>query len=131
MPAADRVRTARAGAVDPAYHPDTPFSTVRVPSRPTLDPESARLLALYERAERAHLGGAERIAATFPAVHAALERDHPREWLLRWNMLESLIKHGGGGLAHSLRAELEGLEIRFDHREPIASGLRYLARVAA
>jgi hypothetical protein len=132
MLAAGQTVTARAGAVDPSYHADTAFSSVRVPSRAPGDPESARLLALYERAERAHLAGASAVGATFPGVHAALERDHPGEWLLRWNMLESLLKaRHDSSLASSLRAELERLEIRFDHREPIASGLRYLARIAA
>jgi phenylalanine-4-hydroxylase len=124
--------SARAGAVDPSYHPDTPFSSTRVPSAVAADAGSARLLELYERAEHAHRSGPEAVAVTFPAVHAALERDYPHEWLLRWNLLESLLKtRRDGALASALRAELEGLEVRFDHREPIASGLRFLSRVAA
>jgi hypothetical protein len=36
----------------------------------------------------------------------------------------------GGGLRETLHRELMELEIRFDHREPIASGLRYLGLLA-
>lgn len=135
MLAAGDAVTARAGAVDPSYHPETEFSSVRIPLPGALDAESARLLTLYERAERAHRSGRTAVAATFPLIHASLERDHPREWLLRWNLLESLIKVGAAGeLAASLRSELERLEIAYDGRQPIASGLRYLAgipRIAA
>jgi hypothetical protein len=130
--AAGDVVTARAGAVDPTYHPETAFSSARVPQRHRGDPQSLRLLALYESAERAHHAGPSAVATTFPAIHATLERDYPREWLLRWNLLESLIKlRAEGDLARSLRAELEDLEVRYDRRQPIASGLRYLARIAA
>jgi hypothetical protein len=131
VPRVDLV-TARAGAVDARYHPDTAFSKVRVPGPTRLDVESARLNALYERAANAHLAGPGAVAATFPAVHAALDREHPSEWLLRWNLLESLLKAGvDRDRAKVLRAELERLEVAYDHREPIASGLRYLDRHAA
>lgn len=130
MLAAGDVVTARAGAVDPTYHPETLFSSRRVPMSGPTDPESVRLLTLYESAERAHRSGRRAIAAEFPSIHAALERDHPREWLLRWNLLESLLKTGADGdLIASLRGELERLEISYDRRQPIASGLRYLARI--
>ena len=132
MLAAGDVVTARAGAVDRRHHPDTAFSSKRVPAPSRGDAASNGILALYERAERAHRAGAASVAAVFPAIHAALGRDHPREWLLRWNLLETLIKVGGDGrLAQALRAELEGLEVGYGHRQPIASGLRYLARDAA
>ncbi|HXX65696.1 MAG TPA: aromatic amino acid hydroxylase [Polyangiaceae bacterium] len=130
MIAAGDLVTARAGAVDPGYHSETVYSAVRVPTALTADPESARVLSLYESAERAHRSGQATVAATFPLIHAALERDYPREWLLRWNLLESLIKVGAAGeLADSLRAELERLEIIYDRRQPIASGLQYLERI--
>jgi hypothetical protein len=47
---------------------------------------------------------------------------------LRWNLLEDLYKVGSGSLplADSLRTQLERLELRFQEREPIATGLRYL-----
>jgi hypothetical protein len=132
MLAAGAAVTARAGAVDPRHHGDTRFSSKRVPAPVPGDGASARLLGLYERAEGAYRAGASAIAAVFPSVHATLARDYPDEWLLRWNLLETLLKVGGDGdLARSLRAELERLEVGYDHRQPIASGLRYLARTAA
>jgi len=132
MLAAGDVVTARAGATDPSRHAETAFSSKRVPAGDRGTGESRRLVVLYERAERAHRGGADAVAAAFPAIHATLRRDHPCEWLLRWNLLETLLKIGAeGDLARSLRAELERLEVGYDHRQPIASGLRYLARTAA
>jgi phenylalanine-4-hydroxylase len=132
MLAAGDVVTARAGAIDPSRLAETALSSNRVPAAERGDAESRRLVALYERAARAHRGGAGAVTAAFPAIHAALGRDHPREWLLRWNLLETLLKIGAeGDLARSLRAELERLEVGYDHRQPIASGLRYLARTAA
>ena len=124
--------TAHAGAVDPSYHGETEFSGARVP-KPRAVPESERvLLELYERAARAHGNGAPAMAREFPRVHAGLTERYPDEWLLRWNLLESLLKaRERGGLAPVLRAELERLEVLFDYRQPIASGLRYLAKLAA
>lgn len=130
MLAAGDVVTACAGAVDPGYHAETVYSSIRVPAAGRVDPEFARILALYDSAERAHRSGVAAVGATFPLIHSALERDHPGEWLLRWNLLESLIKAGAAGsLADSLRAELERLEVSYDRRQPIASGLRYLERM--
>jgi phenylalanine-4-hydroxylase len=121
------VVTAHAGAVDARYYPDTPFSPVRVP-RPRAFPAGERaMIDLYERAEGAHRAGSSAMAREFPRVHAALQRDFPREWLLRWNMLESLRKAPATGtLAQTLWDELEHLEMALDRRQPIASGLRYL-----
>jgi phenylalanine-4-hydroxylase len=130
--ASGRVETAHAGAADPAYYPDLAAPSLRVP-KPRVLPESDRILAgLFEQAEQAHRRGASAVAHAFPRIHEALERSHPEEWLLRWNMLESLLKVGDAGpLARALRGELERLEVRLDHREPIASGLRYLDHRAA
>ncbi|MCL2450752.1 MAG: hypothetical protein FWD17_17540, partial [Polyangiaceae bacterium] len=108
------------------------FSATRVPAAVPLSPERARLLALYDRAAFAHRAGAGAMAAVFPAVRAALDRDHPSEWLLRWNLLESCLKSRvDPGLAAALRADLERLEVAHGHLQPIASGLRYLERLAA
>jgi hypothetical protein len=50
---------------------------------------------------------------------------------LRWNLLESLQKLGiEGRVTAELRRELEQLEVHYQYRQPIASGLSYLARVA-
>jgi hypothetical protein len=126
--AAGDVVTAHAGAVDVKYHADTPFSPVRVPRPRAFPPDERRMLALYESAETAHRAGARAMAEVFPRVHEALARDFPQEWLLRWNMLESLVRAAHEQpLARTLWAELERLEIVLDRRQPIASGLRYLA----
>jgi len=122
------VVTAHAGAVDAKYHADTPFSAVRVPHPRAVAPDERAVLDLYERAEGAYRAGAQSMAEVFPRIHAVLERDSPQEWLLRWNMLESLLRVAPkGALSQTLWAELESLEVALDHREPIASGLRYLA----
>jgi phenylalanine-4-hydroxylase len=122
------VVTAHAGAVDAKYHSDTSFSEVRVPRPRALPPEERAVLELYERAERAHRAGAQATADVFPRVHEALERGFPDEWLLRWNLLESLLRTAPAApLARALRRELERLEVALDRRQPIASGLRYLS----
>jgi hypothetical protein len=127
--AAGKVRTAHAGSIDPDYYPDLPQTPIVVP-KPRVRPERERLLlSHFDCAQGAHVAGPSVIARTFQEIHDVLVRDYPREWLLRWNMLESLLRAGPeGGLARRLRVELENLEIAFDHREPIASGLRYLDR---
>jgi len=90
------------------------------------------MLRLYQQAERAHNRGVPAMAAEFPRIHAALTREAPREWLLRWNLLESLLRTGAAPeLTEVLRQELEQLELAFAHREPIASGLNFLAQRAA
>jgi len=124
--------TAQAGAVDPRYYPDTPFSSVRVP-KPRVFPATERaLVKLYENAQHAHGEGSASMQVAFPRILAALDLAYPDEWLLRWNLLESLLKRSAiGPLSRTLNDQLERLEDRFDHREPIASGLRYLSASAA
>ena len=105
---------------------------MKVPKARRLPEREHALLALYERAGRAHTAGASALGAEFPEVAARLGSEYPDEWLLRWNLLESLLKVGDSGpLARKLWAELEQLEAKFDRREPIASGLSYLSRPAA
>ena len=71
------------------------------------------------------------MVATFRELHGVLQERYPRDWLLRWNLLESLLKLDiGKPLAHQLRNELEELEVRLQHLQPIATGLRYLAERA-
>jgi phenylalanine-4-hydroxylase len=126
--AAGDVVTASAGAVDAKYNTETQVSRLRVPRPRSLPPDERIVLDLYERAERAYRGaGTQPMAEAFARIHAELQRDFPREWLLRWNLLESLLKGGeGGALRQTLRSELERLEVAFDYSQPIASGLRYL-----
>jgi phenylalanine-4-hydroxylase len=124
--------TAHAGAVDPSYHGETSFPGVRVPKARVLPARERDLLSLYERAARAHAQGSASMAGAFPEVHRELQKNFPDEWLLRWNLLESLLKvKDSGALSAELKAELERLEVAFEYRQPIASGLRYLAKLAA
>jgi phenylalanine-4-hydroxylase len=130
--ATGRPVTAHAGSVDAAYYPETAFSSVRIPRARAFERGEQRLQSLYAGAERAHRRGPQSVRAAFPRIFDILVRKYPKEWLLRWNLLESLLKaQEEGSLVRAVRGELEALEVRFDHREPIASGLAYLLRRAA
>jgi phenylalanine-4-hydroxylase len=132
--AVSEVITAHAGAIDPGFLPEGEASDLSVPKPRAQGERERALLALYERAIAAFRGqlGSSAVSA-FTPIHAQLTRDFTDEWLLRWNLLECLCKLGeqSGGLGRTLQAELAALEIRFSHREPIASGLRYLSALAA
>jgi phenylalanine-4-hydroxylase len=118
--------TARAGATDPAFFPASEPSKAKVPKPHSLQERERALLALYERsivAFRSSLGSAA--VSAFADVHRELLQSFPDEWLLRWNLLECLCKLAeGGALCRTLEAELLSLELKFSHKEPIASGLR-------
>jgi phenylalanine-4-hydroxylase len=124
-------RGAHAGAPSD-YFPTRELPSTRVPKAHTLRPREQELLGLYETAIGA-LGsdlGAD-VVPVFERVHAALSQRFEHDWLLRWNLLESLEKLGlAGSLADDLRRELEALEGYYQGRQPIASGLSYVARVA-
>jgi phenylalanine-4-hydroxylase len=125
---AARVTTARAGAPDGFYPPTEP-STVTVPKPRTFEAAQRALIGLYERGREASrtLGGAT-LAREYESIVARLDAEYPDDWLLRWNLLESLVKAGerGGALAERLERDLEALEIRYRHLEPIATGLSYI-----
>lgn len=130
--AAGDVVRARPHAVDGAYYGETAFSSLRVPKPRQFPARERQLEQLYQRAMRAHELGGDDGAQEFARVVGELDADYPEEWLLRWNVLESLLKQRqNGALSRRLFAELEALEIRLGRRQPIASGLRYLARHAA
>ena len=115
--------TAEAGAVDSKYHSDTDYPGIRVPKPRTLPEREAALLRLYEA------GWSTRTRTAQTEIHARLIREFPREWLLRWNLLEDALKRGDSAdFAATLRRELEELEEELERREPIATGLRYLAK---
>ena len=86
--------TAHAGAVDPSYHGETAFPGVRVPKPRTLpDARAGAARALRTGRVWPTLGASELDdCESFPRVHDALARSFPDEWLLRWNLLESLLK---------------------------------------
>ena len=123
-----RVVAVEAGAPD-GYEPATAPSGLRVPQPRDFDAAQREVLGLYERALVAFraLGGRE-LEAACAAVVARLDAAYPDEWLLRFNLLESLVRAGEGGAAlrGKLEADLERLELRFGGREPIATGLAYV-----
>jgi hypothetical protein len=89
------------------------------------------LLELYEAAWQAHHEGRAAVTSVYPLVHDRLGEAFPREWLLRWNLVETLQKlDAAPDLAATLRGELQALEVIWNYEQPIATGLRYLARVA-
>ncbi len=132
---APELLTAHAGALDPAFHPQTEPAPGSVPKPRALAARERALLALYERAIEAFKNRVGSSALpVFHAIHAELAGHFPDEWLLRWNLLECLCKWGesaeSGSFARELERELLALELKFAGREPIASGLRYLSSLA-
>ncbi|MEO5767599.1 MAG: aromatic amino acid hydroxylase [Polyangia bacterium] len=129
--AAGELESARAGAIDPSFYPETDFGHQRVPRPRLLELSEQRLLFLYRQAQTAGAGaaaGAVWKSSDLRAVHDVLAGAYPQEWLLRWNILESLYKTGAPSeVTRPLYQELEHLEEVFQNREPIASGLRYLS----
>ncbi len=133
---APELLTAHAGALDPSFHPATEAAHASVPKPRALATREQALLSLYERAIEAFKNQAGSSALpVFRAIHAELAARFPDEWLLRWNLLECVCKWGEGGKSGTFGSELErellALELKFAHREPIATGLRYLSSFAA
>ncbi len=119
---------ARAGAADPDFYEATDFSGVRAPKPRSYPPKERAMIALYQRALAAHTHASDAALLTeFQKLHSALVSDFPHDWLLRWNMLESLVKRSKHGpLTRQLRQELTELEHLYEGKQPIASGLTYL-----
>jgi phenylalanine-4-hydroxylase len=111
------------------FFPPTALPSTLVPKSRSLPPREGAMLSLYETALgalRSTLGAD--VLPVFERLHRELARDFPNDWLLRWNLLESLQKLGiEGQLPETLRAELTKLEVYYEYKQPIASGLRYLA----
>lgn len=127
---AEAAEGAHAGAPSD-FFPPRELPVTHVPKARSLPPREGAMLSLYETALgalRSSLGSD--VLPVFERLHRELERDFPHDWLLRWNLLESLQKLGiEGTLASTLRTELTTLEAYYEYRQPIASGLRYLASV--
>jgi phenylalanine-4-hydroxylase len=128
---ADGALGAHAGAPTD-FFPQTELPRTLVPKAHTVPPREQGLVALYEQslaALRSTLGAD--VVPVFERVHRELGQSFPDDWLLRWNLLESLQKlDAGASLAARLRQELEELEVHYGYRQPIASGLSYLRRAA-
>jgi phenylalanine-4-hydroxylase len=123
----DRVTTAHAAPPD-GYYRATEYPDTQVPRPRTLSHEQRALIGLYEQAlEALRSSFGAQVVPRFEAIHRSLCEHYPDEWLLRWNLLESLVKLAqSAALQLQLTAELEALELRYAHREPIATGLSYL-----
>jgi phenylalanine-4-hydroxylase len=131
---AESVLGAHAGAPSD-FFPEQELPQILVPKAHTVPPRERDLLGLYEAALAAlRAPGASapaEVSAVFERLHDELARNFEHDWLLRWNLLESLQKLGvENRVAAELRRELEQLEVHYQYRQPIASGLSYLARVA-
>jgi phenylalanine-4-hydroxylase len=125
---AQRVTTA--SPVLPAgFLPATAYPAVRVPKPRSFEPPEQTLIALHAQAAELRCGPAGAAAeARLAAMHSVLGQRFPTEWLLRFDLLEALhaLGAGQGPLARAMERELEQLELHFDGREPIATGLAYL-----
>ena len=86
------------------------------------------MIELYTHALAAHRSPSNAaMVELFREIYDVLVRQYPKDWLLRWNLLESLVKRGlRGDLADALQNDLTRLEREFPGEQPIASGLRYL-----
>jgi len=125
LPLGGALRQVVAGATLGAFHPEQPRSGLRAPAIRPAGPHAA-LDALYSRGHR-HAREREALLALRRGVAA-----YPSDWLLRWNLLESLLSLGVEGReVDALANELRALEVSYAHREPIAMGLRSLGLDAA
>lgn len=126
---AEAALAAHAGAPSD-FFPSTQLPQTLVPKAHSLPPGESALLGLYETslsALRSSLGA--EVVPVFERVHRELTAHFEHDWLLRWNLLESLYKLSlQVPLAEQLRCELEMLESHYHYRQPIASGLGYLSR---
>ncbi|HKU44278.1 MAG TPA: hypothetical protein VJR89_39235, partial [Polyangiales bacterium] len=124
---AERVVTASAD-LPAGFHAETEFPDKRVPKPRQFSAAQRELIGLYEQTRdtlRAGFGGAA--LAELERIYVQLEARYPDEWLLRWNLLEALLRIGQRAqLRETIQRQLEEMEIRFGHREPIATGLAYL-----
>jgi phenylalanine-4-hydroxylase len=123
--------TAEPGAVDKHFYPASEPSSKRVPRPRQRNPDQRSLLDWYARAAALRAAPDGELEARFAEAERWLCREHPREWLLRFVLLEELTRRGlPSALTRSLEATLERLEIEYAYEQPIASALAYLRRVA-
>ena len=128
---AEAAEGAHAGAPSD-FFPETELPQLSVPKALSVPPRERDLLGLYESAlDALRSPDAVEVRPVFERVHRELCEHFEHDWLLRWNLLESLQKlRVEGRVAAELRRELDELEVFYQYRQPIASGLSYLSRVA-
>jgi hypothetical protein len=102
--------------------------SIRVPKPRNRDTHEAEMLSLYEQsfeALRSQRGSP--LSQSVARICARLDAAYPDEWLLRYELLAALPGlDASPNLQARLTAQLEDLETRYAHREPIATGLAYL-----
>jgi phenylalanine-4-hydroxylase len=111
-----------------AYFGSSEPSPLFVPRPRWFEAREHNLLCLYEQAVEGwkSLGGNE-LVTRFESITRELDRAYPDDWLLRWNLLESLVKVSQqGALTEQLTRDLELLEIKYLQLEPIATGLAHI-----
>lgn len=102
----------------------------RAPLPKALPPKQQALRQLFSKATNIwHTTHGAEAVRLLNSIHRQLS-DFPEDWLLRWNLLESLIKLGAIDRTSSLIEELEALEVTHQHQQPIATGLRSLRMLA-
>ncbi len=132
IPLAGEVLSAHAGAADPSYWPDSAFPEKCTPQPRVRPAADAGLVALYREALRLwEHPDAPELVAGFTRIAQELRAHYPGDWLLRWNLLESLRKRDAGiVLATMLRDDLLQIEAATPGddatKAPIERGLRHL-----
>lgn len=125
---ASDVSTCHAGPADLAYWPSSQFSAESYPPQRTLSGKNAALAALYQQAVDAWRQDLPSMVTQFSQIHTDLCQNHPEEWLLRWNILECLVKadRHACDLAQKIIAELSIRAAQEPSDGPLAFGLSYL-----
>lgn len=139
IPLAGEIAAAHAGAASPDYWPAGEFPRALTPPRRARPASDQRLVLLYRDALRLwerpdsidEVPDAPDIVPGFTRIANELRTHYPGDWLLRWNLLESLRKLDAGVvLATMLRDDLLDVEASTPGdaatKAPIARGLRYL-----
>lgn len=121
-----------AGSADVEFYAPTRFSgqTVPRPKDPATAREEGQVLHLYREALRLWKDpDSPSLVQGFRRLDQELQA-HPDEWLLRWNLLESLRKvDRGEELQRKLRDDLLEIEKTDYDSLPITTGLKYLEMV--
>jgi len=128
MAVGESVLTARAGSVDQAFWPSTRFSEKRVPTAKQYGIGDRELVALFHRCRVvATEGTSADVEKVFREALGQMKRHYPDQWLLSWNLLESLKKLGHTG---NLVKEIKNFMLEIENRKPkdvpVTMGLKYL-----
>lgn len=119
------------GAIEDRARSSRPPS-LRVPKPRSRDAAERELLEMFEQTSEAFrsLAGGSAVEVV-EALVQRLDAAYPEEWLLRYELLAGLLavakdEPQGASLQSKLARDLERLEVRYAHKEPIATGLSHL-----